>query len=123
VNDAEALQFARKHVDAWNSHDLDAIVGLYGESVELVSPMAASLAGDASVRGHKALREYFAKGLKKFPDLRFELLSTFLCESSVTLLYYGAGGKLVAEVMFLASDHKIERVFAHYICLPILGGR
>jgi len=118
LNDAEALEFARRHVEVWNGHDLDAIVELYTETVELVSPLAAALGGDSTIRGRAALREYFARGLTRYPELQFEIIDTFRCQSSVTLLYYGAGRKRVAEVMFLREDHKIERVFAHYLCAP-----
>lgn len=68
--------------------------------------------------GLEHLREYFAQGLKKYPDLRFDLVHTFLCESSVTTVYYGPVGNLVAEVMLLGKDGKIERVHAHYLCAP-----
>ena len=118
MNDAEALQFTRRHIETWNSHDLDAIVALYAETIELVSPVAAALRGSAEVRGLKDLREYFAQGLTKYPDLRFDLVHTFLCESSVTIVYYGPVGKLAAEVMLLGKDRKIERVYAHYVCVP-----
>jgi hypothetical protein len=116
LTDAEALEFARRHVEVWNAHDLDAIVDLYTETAELVSPLAASLGGDPAIRGREALREYFARGLEKYPELKFEIIDTFRCQSSVTVLYYGAGRKRVAEVMFLRDDHKVERVFAHYLC-------
>jgi hypothetical protein len=118
VNDAEALEFARTHVETWNTHDLDAIVALYAESAEHVSPLAASLRGEAGLRGHEAPREYFAQGLAKYPELRFEIVRVFRCQSSVTIVYYGAGRKLVAEVMHLGPGHKIEHVYAHYLCTP-----
>lgn len=116
MNDAQALAFARKHVETWNSHDLEAILAMYSESAELYSPLAASLRGDAAVRGREALREYFVAGLQKYPELRFELVDTFLCQSSVTLLFKGAGGRLVCEVLFVDATGKVERVFAHYRC-------
>jgi hypothetical protein len=116
LTDAEALEFARKHVEVWNSHDLDAIVELYTEDAELVSPLAGQLAGDSALRGRAALREYFARGLAKYPDLTFEIIDVFRCQASVTIHYYGAGRKRVAEVVLLRDDHKIERVFAHYLC-------
>jgi hypothetical protein len=118
LTDAEALEFATKHVEIWNSHDLDAIVDLYTDTAELVSPMAAALSGDPVIRGRAALREYFARGLEKYPELEFEIIEVFRCRSSVTVLYFGAARKRVAEVMFLRDDHKIERVFAHYLCAP-----
>ena len=116
LDDTEALEFARKHVEVWNAHELDAIVDLYTDTVELVSPLAAALSGDAVIRGRAALREYFARGLEKYPELKFEIIDVFRCRSSVTVVYFGAGRKRVAEVMFLRDDHKIERVFAHYLC-------
>jgi hypothetical protein len=119
---SEALEFARRHVEVWNSHDLEAIVDLYTEDAELYSPLAALLQGEPAVRGRAALREYFERGLAKYPDLRFEIADVFRCQFSVTIHYYGAGRKRVAEVLFLrlghASDHKIERVLAHYLCEP-----
>ena len=114
----EALAFARKHVDTWNTHDLEAIMGLYAQSIELVSPLAGAIAGGPTVRGHASVRDYFERGLQKYPDLHFELVDTFLCQSSITLLFHGAGRKLVAEVLFIDSNSKIERVFAHYRAEP-----
>jgi hypothetical protein len=118
MNDAEALAFAEKHVATWNSHDLDAIVAMYTWNAELVSPLASSLRGDATVSGQAALRAYFAAGLEKDPDLTFELVDTFLCKSSITLLFKGAGGRLVCEVLFVNAAGKVERVYAHYRCEP-----
>jgi hypothetical protein len=116
MNDEEAIRFAEKHVATWNTHDLDAIALLYAESAELVSPLAAALTGAPVVRGRAALRAYFARGLEKYPDLRFELVDTFRCVSSVSLLFRGAGGRLVTEVLHLDEHGKIERVYAHYRC-------
>ena len=110
----EAQAFARKHVDTWNTHDLDAIMALYSQTVELVSPLAGAITGDPTVRGKASLRAYFERGLQKYPELHFELVETFLGHSSVTLLFRGAGRKLVAEVLFIDSESKIARVFAHY---------
>ncbi len=116
MDPTEAIRFAEKHVTTWNTHDIDAIVALYADSAELVSPLAGNLTGEPVVRGRDALRAYFAKGLDKYPDLRFELVDTFSCVSSVTLLFWGAGRRLVAEVMHLDQHGKIEKVFAHYRC-------
>lgn len=114
MTNEDALAFARKHIETWNSHDLDAIANSYAEDVELTSPVAAALRGNAVVRGRAALRAYAALGIEKYPELRFELADVFLCVSSITLLFWGAGGRLVAEVLFLNDEHQIERVFAHY---------
>jgi len=110
----EALVFARKHVDTWNTHDLAAIMALYSQSVVLESPLAGAIGGGPIVRGQSDVRAYFERGLQKYPELQFELVETFWCHSSIALLFYGAGRKLVTEVLFIDSESKIERVFAHY---------
>lgn len=118
MTEDQALAFAKKHVETWNSHDLDAIASLYAEDVDLVSPVAAALRGDPVVRGRAALRAYAALGLDKYPELQFELVDVFLCMSSVTLLFWGAGRRLVAEVLLLNEKQEIERVLAHYRVAP-----
>lgn len=110
----EARAFAGHHVATWNSHDLDAILDLYTDDVELISPLAAKLTGSPRVAGKPALRAYFEAGLSKYPDLQFRLLENMVGAESITLMFYGAGERLVAEVMFLRDDRKIRKVLAHY---------
>ena len=72
-----AHAFASAWAAAWNAHDLDAVLALFAEDVVFTSPLARSLAGrsDGIVRGKAALRAYWAAGLAKLPDLRFEVTS------------------------------------------------
>jgi ketosteroid isomerase-like protein len=116
LTDDEATAFARAHVDVWNTHDLDAILDDYTADATLSSPVAKSLTGASTIRGHAALREYFATAFAKYPDLRFDLHHTFRGEHGVTLLFRGAGGRMVAEVLRLDRNRKITRVDAHYAC-------
>jgi ketosteroid isomerase-like protein len=114
IEPARAEDFARKHVSVWNRHDLDEIVELYTEDVELVSPLAGAVAGGTTVRGRDALRAYFEAALKKYPELEFRLIDVLACVDTVTLYYYGAGERVVAEVLTLTPDHRISQVLAHY---------
>jgi ketosteroid isomerase-like protein len=116
MTDAEAAAFARAHVDTWNSRDLDAVMADYTDDVVLTSPVAHALTGSPMVRGKAALRDYFASGLTKYPELRFDLHQTFRGEQGLTLLFRGAGGRMVAEVLRLDRNRKIARVDAHYAC-------
>src|SRR5215213_10499431 len=111
---AEAEDFALKHVSVWNRHDLDEIVQLYTEDVELVSPLAGRVAGGTTVAGREALRAYFAAALQRYPELEFRLIDVLTCVDTVTLYYWGAGEKVVAEVLTVGPDHRISRVLAHY---------
>jgi ketosteroid isomerase-like protein len=76
LQESEARLFAERWVEAWNSHDLDAILSHYTPHVVLTSPAAAQLLGDPSgtVSGKEALRRYFERGLAAYPNLKFELL-------------------------------------------------
>ncbi|HLH21467.1 MAG TPA: nuclear transport factor 2 family protein [Chloroflexota bacterium] len=111
-----ALELAQAWIDAWNAHDLDAILAHYADEVEFISPFVQRLLGDPSgiVRGKAALRDYFARGLASYPDLRFDLLEVLAGVRSVTVYYRSVRGLLAAEVMCLADDGRVERVLAHY---------
>jgi hypothetical protein len=111
-----AVELAQAWIDAWNAHDLDAIVSHYADDVEFVSPFVERLLGDATgaVRGTQPLRAYFARGLAAYPDLRFELLEVLCGVDSVTLYYRSVRGLLAAEVMCLGPDGRVGRVLAHY---------
>ena len=108
--------FAQHWIAAWNSHDLDAILRHYDESVVLTSPAAAKILGDPSgvVRGIAALRAYFQRGLDAFPNLRFELFNVMSGLSSVVLCFKNQNGTTTAEFMEFAPNGKILRVVANY---------
>jgi hypothetical protein len=111
-----AREFAQAWVEAWNEHDLEHIVSHYAEDVELRSLMAGKLLqGDGTVRGKAALREYFALGLKAYPDLRFDLIDV-LWGTETIVIYYANNvrGTKTAEVMLLSDVGKIRRVWANY---------
>jgi len=114
IEPAEAESFARKHVAVWNRHDLDEIVQLYTEDVTLVSPLAGAVTGGSTVTGRAALRDYFAAALRRYPELQFRLIDVLACVDTVTLYFFGAGGRVVAEVLTLDADRRIRQVLAHY---------
>jgi hypothetical protein len=113
---ADAVAFVDHHIEVWNSHRLDDIVALYAEDADLLSPLAATVTGSEVVRGRDALRDYFSRALTAYPDLRFEVLDVLRGVESVTIYMRGAGGKLVAEVLFIDPDRLVRRVVAHYSC-------
>jgi predicted ester cyclase len=112
----EAWALARHWADAWNAHDLDAIMSHYDEAIELTSPVAAALLGlpDGKVVGKAALRAYFQRGLEAYPDLHFGLEDVFLGIVSVVFLYTNQRGTRTAEFMGLTAVGKVVRVIAHY---------
>lgn len=112
----DIVDFAQEWVAAWNAHDLERILNHYADDVELVSPFVAKLTGgsDDSVRGKAAMRDYFARGLKAFPTLRFELVRIYSGVRSCVLEYHSVNGLRTAEVMEFDEQGKVRRVLAHY---------
>lgn len=101
---------------AWNAHDLERIVAHYAEDVEFRSPFIPKLTGKAGdvLRGKTALRDYFARGLAAFPELRFEFLRLYSGERSCVLEYRSVNGLRAAECMEFDSAGEVRRAQAHY---------
>jgi hypothetical protein len=117
LQEAFARRFAQEWAEAWNSHDLDRILDHYDEQVILISPVALNLLnnGTGIVDGKSALREYFQRGLKAYPDLRFDLTDVLWGVETI-VVYYGNNvrdGKS-AEVMQVNAAGKVCRVWANY---------
>lgn len=112
----EARQFAHSWVQAWNSHDLDAVMSHYALEVVLTSPTAAKLLNDPSgtVAGKQALRSYFQRGLEVYPNLTFELLDVMWGVSSIVLYYVNQKGTKTGEFMEFDANQKVVRVVANY---------
>ena len=111
-----ARGLAAQWFDAWNGHDLEAVLRHYADDVEFTSPFAVELVGrdDGTLHGIDELRAYFSGALAAFPDLRFSELRVAEGVSSITLCYRSLRGLDAAETMFLGQDGKIRRAFAHY---------
>jgi hypothetical protein len=116
LSQTEAYAFAHPWIEAWNSHDLDAILSHYAQDVVLTSPAAAGLLNDArgTLTGIEALRGYFELGLKAYPNLTFELVDVMWGISSVVLYYVNQKGTKTGEFMEFDAQGKVARVVANY---------
>ena len=110
-----AERFAKAWVDAWNRHDLEAVLSHYSDDFEMSSPYIVQIAGEPSgkLKGKASVRAYWSAALKRFPELRFELVETLVGADSVTLYYRGVRG-MVAEVFQFDAAGTVVRAFAHY---------
>jgi ketosteroid isomerase-like protein len=74
-----AGDFARQWQDAWNRHDIEAVLGLFHDDVLFTSPLAVKIDPDSGgiLKGKEALRRYWSAAIAKVPDLRFEVTSLF----------------------------------------------
>jgi hypothetical protein len=97
---ADALAFVEQWVTDWNAHDLDSLLAHFADDVVFTSPVAARLlGGDGVVRGKPALRDYWTEGLRRIPDLHFEVVATYIGVDTLVINYRNQNGGLVNEVL------------------------
>ncbi len=108
--------FAAEWLDAWNTHDLDRLMGHYAEDVVFTSPFGERVVpGSGGVfRGKDALRAYWARGLALLPDLHFEIVTLFAGVHSVVVEYRNQNGGIVAEVLLFGADGLIHEGHGNY---------
>jgi len=105
-----AEEFAAGWVKAWNEHDLDALLAHFAEHVTFTSPVAARLldGSDGVVRGKAALRAYWEEGLRRMPDLRFDIVGTYVGVNTLVINYRNQNGGLVNEVLTFDGPLVVE---------------
>jgi len=105
-----AEKFAAEWVDAWNAHDLDRLLGHFADDVVWSSPVVVSFFGEESgtLHGKQAVREYYAAGLERIPNLRFEVLSVRAGMAVMVINYRNQDGREVSEVLKLRDGLVVE---------------
>ncbi|WP_223690868.1 nuclear transport factor 2 family protein [Leifsonia poae] len=98
--------FARSWVDAWNSHDLDAVLAHFADEATFSSPAARQLldGSDGVLRGKTEIRAYWSEGLRRIPDLRFEVVDVYAGLDALVINYRNQRGGLVCEVLIFDGD-------------------
>ncbi|NUP52288.1 MAG: nuclear transport factor 2 family protein [Catenulispora sp.] len=115
-----AREFVDGWVAAWNAHDLEAVLAHFTEDAEFASPVAVQLLPDSGgvVRGKAALRAYWAEGLRRIPDLRFEVVGYYEGVGILVINYRNQIGRLVNEVLLLDADGRVSRGYGTYLGDP-----
>src|SRR5512135_2287718 len=110
----DAHHFAQEWIRVWNSHNLEDILTHYSDDIEITTPMIRMALGvdSGSLKGKKAVGEYWGKALQKLPDLHFELYEVTSGVNSVALYYKSVMDKNAIEVMFFDEHGKVNRMFA-----------
>jgi hypothetical protein len=111
--DADLL-FAAQWIDAWNTRDLDKVMGHYSSQVVFLSPLAERRTGSGRIVGLQALRAYWRPALDAVPDLRFELETVLSGAECLTILYRNQHGRRVAETMEFDAHRLVIRSYACY---------
>jgi hypothetical protein len=97
----QAQDFVQGWLEAWNAHDLDAVLAHFADDTTFTSPVAARIIEGSGgvIHGKAALREYWREGLRRIPDLRFELVGTYVGVNTIVINYRNQNGGLVSEVL------------------------
>jgi ketosteroid isomerase-like protein len=103
---AAARQFAQVWERDWNAHDLEALLAHYADDVVFSSPVARQVLPDGNgvLRGKDELRRYWSEGLRRIPDLRFEVVAVYVGVETLMINYRNQSGNLVAEVLTFDGD-------------------
>lgn len=108
-------EFAQSWIDAWNRHDLDAVLAHFSDDFEFSSPFVQTFADESSGRliGKEAVRAYWQIGLSRLPNLHFELVDVLVGVDCLAILYRGHRG-LSAEVLQFDRNGLVIRGQALY---------
>jgi steroid delta-isomerase-like uncharacterized protein len=80
ADDAQALEEAiGRYNDAWNAHDLDAIISMHAEDMVFENHTAGE-----SAQGPDQVREHIGSIFETWPDIRFETRRLYARDGVVT---------------------------------------
>jgi hypothetical protein len=101
MDSTEASRFAAEWAQDWNSHDLEALLSHFSDDVLWTSPVAAQIVEGSNgvLRGKVALRAYYAEGLRRTPELHFEVVGVYQGVNVLVINYRNQRGALVDEVL------------------------
>jgi len=110
-----ANQFAQEWLSSWNNHDLDAILSHYADDFEMISPYIVAITGESSgtLQGKKAVGQYWAAALAKYPELHFELRQVLVGVQCIVIYYQGISG-MAGEIFVFSQEGKVIKSIAHY---------
>lgn len=109
--------YAQQWVQAWNAHDVEAVLDHFRDDVVFTSSVAARVVPESGgvVRGKEALRHYWKTALDQQPDLHFELVGVYRGASTLVINYRNHRGQLVNEVLTFDGDGLVREGHGTYL--------
>jgi hypothetical protein len=106
----KAMNFAKEWIDAWNSHDLERILGHYTDDFEMTTPFIVKLLNHptGTLKGKETIKTYWEKALTLLPNMKIEVTDISNSIDSIALSYK-ALGKKVTETLFFNDSGKINK--------------
>ena len=110
MDHAQATAFARQWADQWNRGDLEGLLSHFTDDVVFTSPIAAQVMPESGgvLRGKAAVRHYWSEGLRRIPDLRFDVVAVYAGVETLVINYRNHTGALVCEVLAFNGPRVVE---------------
>jgi hypothetical protein len=79
------------------------ILSHFGDDATFSSPVVTRIVPDSEgvIQGKAALRDYWREGLRRIPNLRFEIEGVYVGVEALVINYRNQDDRLVCEVLFL----------------------
>jgi ketosteroid isomerase-like protein len=111
---AHAAELVARWLDAWNRHDLDAVMDMCADDIEFVSPFLAAMYDTPSgaLEGKDALRGWFAHSLEN-PDFHIDPPLHVLTGVDTFVLVERIHGVVAANVFTVGGDGRFTASRVH----------
>lgn len=112
----EVEKFAQNWIDDWNSHDLEAILSHYAETLEFHSPKVSLYTGGEKVyfTRREELRPYFSRAFEMRPNLHFELIQVAKDGQGIAIVYKNDVDAIGVEIMDLNEMGQVVKTRVLY---------
>ena len=113
----DAIAFSQEWVNAWNAHDVDAVLVHFHDDVVFTSPVALELLPqtNGTVRGKPALRAYWGAALTRIPELEFTVEGVYQGIDTIVINYRNQAGRLVNEVLRFTNENLVVEGHGTYL--------
>lgn len=113
----DASAFSRQWVQAWNAHDVEAVLAHFHDDVLFTSPVAAQMYPETAgvIRGKADLRHYWSGALERLTDLHFVVEAVYRGIDTVVINYRNQNGGLVNEVLRFGDDGLVVEGHGTYL--------
>lgn len=113
----DPLAFARAWVQAWNAHDVEAVLSHFHDDVVFSSPVAAEMFPETAglIRGKVALRRYWIEAVQRITDLRFGIEGVYQGIDTLVINYRNQNDGLVNEVLRFDDDGLVIEGHGTYV--------
>ena len=112
----EAAHFASDWAEAWNRHDINAVLAHYADDFEMTTPMIQRVLGleSGTLKGKQAVGDYWRAALRKVPDLAFSIIDVTSGVDTVSIYYRAVMGKVAIETFFFNKEGLVYKAVATY---------